>query len=154
MAQLVCGYDLDGVLAQGPPKSAKPWGRMTGPEREGRRQELLRFYGTAPTTGLRPLERRFDVITARKEDPEVRRVTTAWLEQYFPKRVRTLVMLPVARSVKNVVAFKAENIIAMELTDFTEDNPQIVRGLVLAAPSCRIWHLWQGRYYLADKDHP
>lgn len=135
--KLLAGYDLDGVLAASPPPASKKWGQMNGPERQARRAALVGHYAAAAPMYM-PSEGRFDVITARKDEPAVRKATEQWLKERFGPRVRALRMLKDSRSIKNVVAFKAAAIQELEITDFTEDNPLVVRQLA-ALRICRVW---------------
>jgi len=143
----VAAYDLDGVLAAPVPASffTKPWRHMSGVERSQRANRLLEWYATAPLLHV-PTERSFHVITARKE--EVRSVTQRWLEKQFGKRVLSVCMLSVGRTVKNVVEFKAASLRRLGVTDFTEDNRTIVRALRRQDLRCRVWHYVGGRQVL------
>lgn len=133
----VIGFDVDGVLADKPPASKKKWGRMNGLERHQRRDDLLDWYANADVL-LRPTEA-FIAISARRNDPSVRSVTEKWLDTYQPHCVG-LFLLPVSRSIKNVVAFKRAVVNAQKLTDFTEDNKAILRGLLGYVPNTRLWY--------------
>lgn len=131
-------YDFDGVLAVGPPPNEIPWGKMNGSQRARRRLWLLDWYATAPRI-YDPPEERFWVISARKEDPEVRSVSARWLLRNYRGRAVGLSLLSEARTTENAVRFKAGIIVREGFTDFTEDNLQVVRGVARALPSCRVW---------------
>lgn len=133
MKPLQVAYDLDGVLAEGPPPSEKPWGRMNGTERKTRQDQLLQAYAQAKRL-FEPPESRFLVISARKESPQVRVATVAWLDQHFPGRYR-LFLLTKSRTLKNVIAFKAAVLQSELVLEFTEDNRQVLQGIHQASPN-------------------
>lgn len=141
------GYDLDGVLATNAPVPIKPWRWMSGPERNAHKQGLLKAYSLAGQL-YRPREPEFVVITARKDDPNVREVTERWLNGFFPGRVKGLYMLGVSRSLDNVIDFKATRVNALGLTDFTEDNVEVVKGLRKRCLKTRVWLYAQGQLSL------
>lgn len=143
----VAAYDLDGVLSTSPPPSDKPWGRMNGLQRKQRKEDLLRFYRLA-TRLFEPPEEKFVVITARKDDPSVVHVTSQWLEAQFPKRITHLYMLVGARTVENVVEFKARSLRDCAATDFHEDNLRVLKGLEKAGVDCLLWHYSKGEMKL------
>ncbi len=120
-------YDLDGVLAQGPPRARVKWGLMKGPERIARRQALLDWYASALPI-LLPHDS-FWVITARKDEPDVRAVTERWLADRYGNRVLGLHMLTVSRTLPHVIAFKASVLKTLPAGLFVEDNLQVLRGL-------------------------
>lgn len=120
-------YDLDGVLAQGPPRARVKWGLMKGPERTARRKALLDWYTTAP--GILHPSDSFWVITARKDDPDVRAITERWLFNKFDNRVLGLSMLSVSRTIPHVIAFKASVLKMIDACVFVEDNLTVLRGL-------------------------
>lgn len=125
---MIVAYDLDGVLAVGPPPSEKKWGHMKGGERTIRKATLLHHYSTAPVL-FQPTEEKFFVVTARKNDDLVGQVTMDWLDRAFPGRVQGLFMLGEARSIPNVVRFKGEVLKQIGAQQFTEDNAQVLKGL-------------------------
>jgi hypothetical protein len=111
---------------------------MDGSARAARRLFLLDWYANAPVL-FNPPERDFWVISARKEGPEVRAISWRWLTRSFPDRVVAMFLLQESRTIKNVVAYKARTIAREGFTDFTEDNPEVVRGVAKVLPSCRVW---------------
>ena len=129
-------YDLDGVLAYPPPQPLKPWGRMTGTERNARRDALLFHYEAAEVL-WRP-DRPFVVVTARKGDERTSIVTRYWLEREFNGDCLAIYMLDRARTIRNVIAFKSETLRSLGLRQHYEDNPAIVRGLRRALPGVDI----------------
>jgi hypothetical protein len=145
------GYDCDGVLAEGPPKSPVRWGKMNGEQRQQRRLDLLQFYANA-----RPILKNLPgpiavVITARKATPEIERITRQWLETHHGELFcGQLELFNGTRSIENVVAFKAQKILEHGCTDFIEDNLQVVRGLRALLPRVKIWRLQVRRGGLID----
>jgi hypothetical protein len=136
------GYDMDGVLAQGPNPSKKPWRFMSGVERAGYKNDLLYAYEKAHPL-LIPKDPSFVVISARKDNADVRSVTDKWLKRYG-ERVSGVYLLKVSRSLENVISFKSQIINELGLTDFTEDNPAVVKGLRTFCPKTRIWLYKEG----------
>lgn len=124
-------FDLDGVLAETAPKPSKTWGKMSGSERAAWKAGLLSWYDIVPPL-LKPEVPQFHVITARKDVPDVRRVTTAWLERHFPGRVLGLHMLAESRSIENVAWFKGNIIKTLGVSHFVEDNMKILKALRVA----------------------
>lgn len=148
---ILAAYDFDGVLAQGPPKTPKAWRRMNGPERSAWKQALVGYYAKAQPIII-PTEKQFHVISARKDTPEVRAASEAWLERHYPGRCVALHLLSVSRSLENVIEFKSQALRAIGATDFTEDNRDVVkgiRGLVDQGKlKCRIWLFHKGQISL------
>lgn len=142
MTAEVWTYDLDGVLCEPPPRPAKAWRWMSGPERNAWRERMAEFKQRARVLHQpSPAEMlRLRVITARSEVE--REQAEWWLRENFPHFELELVMLPlgVARSVPNVVAHKAAAIAKFGATDHAEDYRPVVRGLREALPGVRIWH--------------
>jgi hypothetical protein len=137
---LTWAFDLDGVLAAPVPESffTVPWRKMNGVQRKGRSLRLLGWYERAPGEFVPPGEEGFHIITARKES--VRAVTERWISaQPWGKRVLSLSMLNVSRTVRNVVEFKVGVVRVLGVTDFAEDNLAVVKG-VLRGAECRVWH--------------
>lgn len=121
------GYDIDGVLASKPTPSEKKWGRMNGLERKAHKENLLYQYDNA-----KPLlipTKPFYAISARKDEPLVRAVTTNWLKDRYGDLVLGVALLPMSRSIENVVKFKNAAIENYQITVFTEDNKKILKGL-------------------------
>lgn len=136
-------YDFDGVLAESPPASTKPWGQMNGRERAQRQQALLDHYGKAQPL-LIPKEP-FIVISARKETADIRFVSTQWLKTHHQHNFQELHLLPIARTIKNVVTFKAAILQHTQATTFTEDNRNILKGLKsITELTCQLYYWKQG----------
>lgn len=132
------GYDLDGVLAEGPAPAAKKWGEMNGPERAARKAYLARHYRSAAPVTI-PSEPEFAVISARKGDePEVVKATSEWLMEHYAGRVRVVELFRGSRSIEAVAQFKAEAIRSHGVTRFTEDNPAICAALRKLCPEVEI----------------
>lgn len=131
------GYDLDGVLAEQPPPSNKPWGKMTGAERTNRKRALLDWYQNAKPL-LTPTEP-FIVISARKRSPDVYAATQDWLNRHHGERCLAAHLLNEPRSIENVVRFKSKIINTYNLTDFTEDNKQVLAGISKLNLPTRLW---------------
>ncbi len=150
MSGKVIGLDLDGVLASSPLAATKPWGKMSGPERQQRRENLLFQYAQAHPLFLEQLKpyMRFHVITARKNTPDVQSVTHEWLHKHYPDRVLSVHFLDKSRSLKNVIAFKSDVLKKLGVTHFTEDNLEVLKGLKFHAPGVKLFFFRQGL------DHP
>lgn len=125
---MIAAYDLDGVLASGPPESNKPWRYMNGVERAERKRLVLEAYLNAHQL-LDPPERQFHVVTARKDEPAIRKATEDWLFKHFGSRILSISMLKESRSIENVVKFKGSVLTALGATKFTEDNMKVLRGI-------------------------
>ena len=133
------GFDIDGVLAEKPPASDKAWGKMNGAERNARKEFLLQWYENAGTL-YQPTEP-FVAISARKNEPAVTGITEDWLRKHYPM-VRDVVLLPISRSIENVVRFKSAAIELYDITEFTEDNKKILKGLAAHNLDCKLW-FWE-----------
>jgi len=131
-------YDFDGVLAEGPPPNEVAWGKMNGSMRAERKMSLLDHYASAAPI-YDPPEKIFWVISARKEEPEIRAISERWLRIRFGGRAQALFLLKGSRTTENVIRYKSLTIAEEGFTDFTEDNLQVVRGVARILPSCRVW---------------
>ena len=100
---------------------------MNGVERKTYKDSLLKQYAEAETL-LIPTEP-FIAISARKEEPTIRAITTNWLKDRYGDLVLDIALLPMSRSVENVVKFKNAAIVNYQITVFTEDNKKILKGL-------------------------
>ena len=123
------GLNLGGVVAVAGthPLLQENYGRLNGSDRAQRQLELLNLYSTArlmfrPTPG--------DVIiTARKGTDEVVSVTHTWmLMNGLPDDVPVF-YLQKARTLENVIEFKARVINQLRLEDYYEDNLHVLKGL-------------------------
>jgi hypothetical protein len=140
---------MDGVLTEPPPQHETSWRHMKGPERQAWKAHMIDFYRTARPLFV-PAETNFHVISARKDQPDVRELTRGWLAANLPERVASLTLFTGSRSIENVVAYKAATILALGIRDFTEDNPKIVKGLrVTLGGRCRVWLYRRGEISLA-----
>ena len=152
---MTVAYDLDGVLCEAPPANHKPWRKMKGPERAAHQDMLKDWYGKAK--GLYwPTERAFHVITARSEAN--RAITERWLARHFggknAREVVELHMFSGARTIANVVEYKARVLKRIKATDYSEDNRDVVRALRRAVPECRVWHYKNGQMLLDYREAP
>lgn len=140
------GYDLDGVLAKAPPPRPKPWSQMTGNERRLYDRRLLSHYKRAKPL-YRPKRKDWVVVTARKALPDIQTTTLSWFRSNgFGRPI--VFFLQGARSINNVVEFKADIIDRLELTDFYEDNLSVVRGLrSKVGDRCQIWLYEDGQFW-------
>lgn len=127
----VWAYDLDGVLAQGPPPPSKPWSRMRGPERKAYQEGLVAHYLVAPQL-YHPETAVQYVITARRHTDPIRDATYMWFERtqgYIP----AIYFLEQARTYEAVVSHKASKLVGLAheqgVTDFVEDNVKVLQGL-------------------------
>jgi len=112
---------------------------MNGAERHARLVFLRTWYSTAAPI-WNPPDARFVVLSARKNTSDIVSITESWLNTRFGYyRVPYFILLPMPRTIRNVVAWKAERIRECGLTDFTEDNPRVVSGLRKALPEVRVW---------------
>lgn len=53
-------------------------------------------------------------------------------------------MLEEARTIERVLAFKSGVLRLYGITDYAEDNREVVRGLRALKLDCRIWHFKRG----------
>ena len=137
-------YDLDGVIAEKPPKAAKRWGRMNGAERRARKESLLAWYRSAGC--LRTITSEDVVITARKAEPMIISATREWFYRthgFCP----TIEFLDRSRTIKNVVEFKAAMLEKHGVTEFYEDNKVVLRGIHKLSPTVDIF------FVAADGSH-
>jgi hypothetical protein len=134
------GFDIDGVLAEKPPASEKAWGKMNGAQRKARKEFLLDWYRNAEP--LYPaITEPFVAISARKDEVSIRAITVGWLNQHYPQ-VQALVLLPMSRSIENVVRFKSAALVNYQITDFTEDNKKVLKGIAGHNLDCQLW-FWE-----------
>lgn len=131
------GYDIDGVLADKPPAPTKSWGKSNGAERSARKLELLEWYRNAKPL-LQPQEP-FIAISARKENPETRSITQQWIDaQPYGHLCIAIALLPISRSIENTANFKTAVINHYELSQFIEDNKQILKRL--QTPNTKLYY--------------
>ena len=133
------GFDIDGVLAEKPPASEKAWGKMNGEQRKARKEFLLQWYENAGTL-YQPTEP-FIAISARKDEPAVVAITEDWLRKHYPL-MQEFVLLPMSRSIENVVRFKSAAIVNYQITEFTEDNKKVLKGIAAHNLDCHLW-FWE-----------
>lgn len=138
-------YDLDGTLCNTMPKPPKAWGKMMGTERNAWKQKLLQEYQKAVPLLIPPENQKFIVISARKNDIEVHKITLNWLFTFYKKNLTGLFLLEDSRSIENVVNFKTKILKNYFVNDFVEDNWQVVKGIRKLAPEKTIWHYKNGQ---------
>jgi hypothetical protein len=136
------GYDIDGVLATKPLPSLKKWGKMNGAERRAHKFGLLEQYKAAKPL-LIPTEP-FIAISARKDDPVIRAITTDWLIERYGELILKVFLLPTSRSIENVVNFKNAVIVGHNITNFTEDNKKVLKGLAQASCPAELYFWEEG----------
>jgi hypothetical protein len=136
------GYDIDGVLTSKPLPSVKKWGKMNGVERRAHKLGLLKQYKAAEPL-LIPNEP-FIAISARKDEPTVRAITTDWLIERYGDLVLKVFLLPTSRSIENVVNFKNAVIVGNNITVFTEDNKKVLKGLAQASCPASLYFWEEG----------
>ena len=137
---MIVSYDIDGVLAEGPPLSEKNWGQMNKYERSDRKRFLVNWYRNA-TPLLVPKDPYFIAVSARKNEGEVYAATKIWLDKHYPKRVIDLYLLTKSRSVLNAATFKADIIIKENVEVHYEDNKQVLKIMKDLAPNVQ-YYFW------------
>lgn len=137
MGEGVVAFDFDGVLAVKPELTGPAWSRLKGHERAARQQRLLEHYLTAEPL-LRP-EGRFHVITARKSTTDVVDISLAWLHRHYPDQILGVHFLSAARTLENVINFKAKTLHELGVEHFTEDNKSVLRGLASYGVPAKLW---------------
>jgi hypothetical protein len=134
-------YDIDGVLAEGPPPSEKKWGRMNKQERDERKNKLVYYYRNAKKL-LEPKEPFFIAVSARKFEPEVYKATKLWLDENFGKRVVDIFLLDKSRSVANAAAFKVSILKSHGVQIHYEDNKKVLKLMKLMLPDVQ-YYFWK-----------
>ena len=79
----------------------------------------------------------FVAITARGNDVKVQAATKTWLKQHFPKNVGVEFA---AGSDKQVVADKARAIQKHNVTDYVDNNMDLLRSLKQLLPDVKFYH--------------
>jgi hypothetical protein len=138
---MIVSYDIDGVLAEGPPPSDKKWGRMNKYERADRKRFLVKWYRNAAPL-LVPKEPYFIAVSARKYEGEVYAATKLWLDHYYPNRVVDIFLLEKSRSVINAANFKAEVMIRENVLIHYEDNKPVLNIMKKLAPNV-MYYFWK-----------
>jgi hypothetical protein len=138
---MIVSYDIDGVLAEGPPPSAKKWGKMNGAERSERKRFLVDWYRNAVPL-LVPEEPYFFAVSARKFEPDVYSATQIWLDTYYPKRVVETFLLSGSRSVINAATFKADIISRNNVQRHYEDNKKVLKIMKNINPEVE-YYFWE-----------
>lgn len=135
------GYDIDGVLAAQPPASDKKWGHMNGQERNARKQFLVEWYLYAEPLYSPP--QKAVAISARKNTEEINSITGAWLSTHRPQ-ITHYYLLNSTRTLDNVAAYKSQVLTQEAVTDYVEDNKQILKRIKKLNPDINLYHWEKG----------
>jgi hypothetical protein len=138
---MIVSYDIDGVLAEGPPPSEKKWGRMNKYERIDRKRFLVNWYKEAKPL-LVPVETNFYAVSARKFEADVYAATKEWLEHYYPNRVIGIFLLEGSRSVVNAATFKASVLLEHNVQKHYEDNKKVLKLMKELNPNVE-YYFWK-----------
>jgi hypothetical protein len=138
---MIVSYDIDGVLAEGPPPSEKKWGRMNKYERIDRKRFLVNWYKEAKPL-LVPVETNFYAVSARKFEADVYATTKEWLEHYYPNRVIGIFLLEGSRSVVNAATFKASVLLEHNVQKHYEDNKKVLKLMKELNPNVE-YYFWK-----------
>lgn len=148
MASKIAAYDLDGVLCEAPPHADKSFMKMNGAERKARKAFLLDWYKNAKPLYVPPENNQMlCVITARKGEDEIMKVTEEWLVRHFPGKVIKIKYLTKGRTLKNVILFKLQTLEDWGCTSFLEDNLKVLKGIRRAGIDCDLL------YYNPEADY-
>lgn len=137
-------FDLDGVIALlnfdlTNPLFSKSWSRKNGEERKAYKEYVKNCYKNA-VFGFDPTKIVSEndpiiIITARKNDDEIRVITEEWISKQESlikhKGGLKIHYLNTGRSVKNVIEFKNSWISHYGIEEFYEDNKKILKGISL-----------------------
>ena len=140
---MIVSYDIDGVLAEGPPPSEKKWGRMNRYERNQRKEFLVQWYRNAAPL-LVPTEPKFYAVSARKLDPYVYTATEMWLDKHYPGRVIELFLMKEGRTVINAAKFKSEVLADCNVEIHYEDNKKVLKLMKETNPNIQYYFWKQG----------
>ena len=138
---MIVSYDIDGVLAEGPPPSEKKWGRMNGYERNQRKEFLVEWYRNASPL-LVPSEEKFYAVSARKNDSYVYTATQMWLDKHYPNRVIELFLMRDARTVVNAANFKSSVLASKNVQIHYEDNKKVLKLMKQNNPDIK-YFFWE-----------
>lgn len=138
---MIVSYDIDGVLAEGPPPSEKKWGKMNGAERHERKRFLVEWYRNAAPL-LTPTEPYFFAVSARKFEPDVYAATKNWLDQRYSGRVVEIFLMEGSRSVVNAAKFKADILARNGVQIHYEDNKKVLRLMKILNPDVE-YYFWE-----------
>ena len=140
---MIVSYDIDGVLAAGPPPSIKKWGRMNGQERSERKLFLVEWYKNASPLYLPP-ENKFYAFSARKNEENVFIATKEWLTKHFPERILGIELLSDSRSVLNAATFKSNMVKYYNVEKHYEDNKQVLKIMKQLLPNVELYFWKEG----------
>ena len=82
----------------------------------------------------------FVIITARKGSEEVHKTTTQWVNKTFPNCKRVYF---VSGNTEKVIQEKARLIKELNLTDFTDNNREILAGIKKLETGATLWVMTQ-----------
>lgn len=147
---LDCAFDLDGVIAllnfdNNHPTCQKSWSKKNGEERRAYKEYVKSLYkvakfGLDPRNIVDPMKP-IIIITARKADEDVMRITMNWLkEQGLDKHPGGLRchFLDKGRTVKNVIEFKSKWLKEYGIGEFFEDNKKVLQGISEHVPGINL----------------
>jgi hypothetical protein len=120
-------YDIDGVLAELPPKRNKLFSKQTANEIKQYDQIRLKWYEHAKPL-LFPKEK-FIAISARSNDSTTMRITQQWLSNYHKKYLCGVYLLDIEKTYDNVANFKSKIIQTHNITKHIEDNKQVLKRM-------------------------
>jgi len=109
------GYDLDGVIADTPPKKKR---HLTNKEVIERYNQALPLIDPPPP---------YIIITARK--PIYREITLKWIKKYGINPPSHIEFMTYPRTQKNMIKHKKEQIKHHNITEFYEDDPVIAKEI-------------------------
>lgn len=132
------GYDLDGVITDNSPKRDKPFIKQNSEERKA--YSRLRMDHCLNGKLMFKPEGDFIIATARKKDDE-RAVTLLWLKKHNINPINVY-FLEEAKTRENIIKFKAQIINQLNLAEFSDDDPKIVRALTKLCKNTII-NLWE-----------
>lgn len=114
------GFDIDDTLSKTPWKTSKS-------QVDAILGSRIIYYPNMP----------FVAITARGNDPKVQAATRTWLKQHFPKNMGVEF---VGGSDKQVIEGKARAIQKHNVTDYVDNNIDLLHGLQKLLPNVKFYH--------------
>lgn len=108
-------YDLDGVIADTPPKKKK---HLTKDEIKERYSQAYPLIDPIPP---------YIIITARK--PEYCEITQEWIKKHGINPPLIIEFMSYPRTKNNMIRHKREKICEHKITEFYEDDPVIAKKL-------------------------
>lgn len=132
----VVGYDLDGVIVV-LLKRDKSYFKQTGAERKLYMEKKVYLYTHSPLL-LRPKEKEFFVITARK--PKYRTLTLRYFEKHNI-RPSGLFMMDNSLTFDNIVEFKTARLASLGVTKYHDDDIKLIKALQANLPDIEFIHI-------------